>query len=115
MNEVADEELLDAIGDRQARRVLASTDPGPRSAKEIGEQLDLSLPTVYRRLDRLEELDLVTSKTFVAENGNHYEVFECNFDSTVISLDEDGYSVYVNRKEGLPDRFSGLWEEFGLR
>lgn len=110
-----DGELLDAIGDRQARRVLASTDPGPRSAKEIGEQLDLSLPTVYRRLDRLEELDLVTSRTFVAENGNHYEVFECNFDSAVVSLEEGEYDVYVNRTESISDRFSGLWDEFGIR
>lgn len=105
------EEILDTIGDTEARRVLAAVSRDTLSAKELGEELDLSLPTVYRRLEILQEHDLVTSRTLVAENGNHYKVFECNFNSTVISLDDDEYNVRIYREDNLPDRFSDLWDD----
>jgi predicted transcriptional regulator len=105
------EEVLDTIGDTEARRVLAAVSQDSLSAKELGEELDLSLPTVYRRLEILQEHDLVTSRTLVAENGNHYKVFECNFNSTVISLDDDEYNIRIYREDNLPDRFSDLWDD----
>jgi predicted transcriptional regulator len=107
------EEILDTIGDKEARRVLASISQDARSAKELADMLDLSLPTVYRRLELLQEHDLAKSRTLVGENGNHYKVFECNFDATVISLDEDVYNVRIYRTDNLPERFSSLWDELG--
>jgi len=105
------EEVLDTIGDEHARQVLAAISREPKSAKELGEECDLSLPTVYRRIEMLEEYDLVRDRTLVAEDGNHYKVYESNFESTVISLEDDEYRVRIYREENLPDRFSQLWDE----
>jgi DNA-binding transcriptional ArsR family regulator len=107
------EEILDTIGDKHARMVLAEISREPRSAKELAEGLDLSLPTVYRRLELLEEHDLITARTLIADDGNHYKEYECNFDSTVISLEDDEYEVRIFRRENLPDRFTQLWDELG--
>ena len=107
------EEILDTIGDKHARRVLSAISREPKSAKELSEECDLSLPTVYRRIEMLEEYKLVTDRTLVAEDGNHYKVFESNFESTVISLEDDEYKVRIYRTENLPDRFSQLWDELG--
>lgn len=111
--ELSVEKVLDALGDTEARRILAVINPEALSAKEIGERLDLSLPTVYRRLDMLESRNLVVARTLVAENGNHYKVFECNFESTVITLEDEEFRAEVRHGEGIPERFSSLWEEFG--
>jgi DNA-binding transcriptional ArsR family regulator len=105
------EEVLDTIGDESAREILAAVSVEPRPAKEVAEEVDLSLPTVYRRIELLEDNDLVKSRTLVAEDGNHYQVYESNFDSTVIRLEDDEYSVRIYRKENLPDRFSNLWDD----
>jgi predicted transcriptional regulator len=105
------EDILDTIGDRHARTVLAAISREPRSAKELSEECDLSLPTIYRRLELLEEHDLVTERTTVAEDGNHYSIYECKFDSTVIRLEDDEYNVRIYRKENLPDRFTQLWDD----
>ena len=105
------EEVLDTIGDRHARTVLAAVSQDPRPAKELADATDLSLPTVYRRVEVLEEHGLITERTEVAPDGNHYKVFECNFDSTVISLDGDEYDVRIYRRENLPDRFTQLWDD----
>jgi predicted transcriptional regulator len=105
------EEILDTIGDEHARRVLAAISREPRSAKELAEECDLSLPTVYRRIEMLNEYDLVKDQTLVADDGNHYKIYESNFESTVISLEENEYRVRIYREENLPDRFSQLWDD----
>jgi len=107
------EDILDTIGDQHARTVLASISREPRSAKELAEVCDLSLPTIYRRLELLEEHDLVDERTTVAEDGNHYNIYECNFDSTVIQLEDEEYKVRIYRRENLPDRFTQLWDDLG--
>ena len=109
------EEVLDTIGDQHARRVLAAISLEPKSAKELAEECDLSLPTVYRRIEILNEHDLVTSRTLVAKDGNHYKIYESNFESTVISLEDDEYRVRIYREENLPDRFGQLWDELHAR
>ena len=105
------EEILDTIGDEHARKVLAAISREPQSAKELSEECDLSLPTVYRRIEMLNEYDLVKDQTLVAEDGNHYKVYESNFESTVISLEDDEYKIRIYREENLPDRFSQLWDD----
>jgi DNA-binding transcriptional ArsR family regulator len=107
------EDVLDTIGDQHARTVLAAISREPLSAKELAAECDLSLPTIYRRLELLQDHDLVVERTAVAEDGNHYNVYECNFDSTVIRLEDDEYDVRIYRKENLPDRFTQLWDELG--
>lgn len=105
------EEVLDTIGDEHARAVLAAIGNGPRSAKEIGEVTDLSLPTVYRRIELLKDHDLVESETTIGDDGNHYDQYRATFDATVIRLDGDEYDVRIYRRENLPDQFSRLWDD----
>lgn len=105
------EDILDTIGDQEARRVLAGVSQNPRSAKELSEDLDLSLPTIYRRLQMLQDHELVVSQMTYDEDGNHYKTWECNFDATVISLDDDQYNIRIYRRENLPSRFTNLWDE----
>jgi len=105
------EDILDTIGDDNTREVLAAISEDPRSAKELAEACELSLPTVYRRVEMLKDHELVVSETTVADDGNHYETFKSNFDGTVIRLRDDEYDVRIYRKENIPDRFSSLWDE----
>jgi DNA-binding transcriptional ArsR family regulator len=107
------EEILDTIGDEKARDILGAVSEEPCSAKELSEALDISLPTVYRRIELLQEHELVKTNTFVADDGNHYDVYESNFDSTVIRLEDDTgeYDIRIYRKENVPDRFASLWDD----
>lgn len=107
------EDILDTIGDEMARRVLIALSENPQSAKGLAETCDMSLPTVYRRVDVLMEHGLITEETVVAEDGNHYKEYRCNFDSTLISLGDERFDVEIYRQENLPDRFTELWDELG--
>lgn len=105
------EDILNTIGDESARRILAAISREPQSARELSENLDFSQATVYRRLETLEEYNLIKDKTIVGDDGNHYKLYECNFNSTVIALDDDEYDVRIFREDDLPDRFSQLWDD----
>ena len=105
------EDILDTIGDNHARRILVTVSRTPRSAKEIAEECDISLPTVYRRLELLEANNLVEDSQEVDDDGNEFRIYKCAFDSTIISLKDDKYDVRIYRTENLPDRFSRLWDD----
>ncbi len=109
------EEILGTMGDRNARRVLIALSRKQRSAKDLSDETELSLPTIYRRIEMLKEHDLVTEKTVVADDGNHYRVFECNFNSTLIRLSDDEFDVRIYRTENLPARFDKLWDDLSRR
>ncbi|MFC7073551.1 ArsR/SmtB family transcription factor [Halovenus rubra] len=111
MNRRGIKEVLDTIGDEHARQILAAISRKPRAAKELAEECDLSLPTVYRRIEDLKEQDLITERTQIADDGNEYNVYQSNFESTVISLEDDEYQVRVYRDDDLSSRFSQLWDE----
>lgn len=109
------EEILDTIGDPGARTVLAAISKEERSALELAEDLEMSRATIYRRLETLQEHDLIRDRTLVADDGNHYKVYRCTFNSAVISVKGDEYDVRIFREENLPDRFSDLWDELSGR
>lgn len=105
------EDILKTLGDEQARTILAAISQDSQSAKELADNLDFSLTTVYRRLELLEENELITARTELADDGNHYKVYECNFSKTVISLDDGEYEVQVFREQSPPERLADIWDE----
>jgi len=108
------EEILDTIGDEYARDVLAAICREPQSARELSEALDHSMQTVYRRIDLLEEHDLVSTRMRIADDGNHHQVYDSNFDGVLISVDDAEYDVEIYRRDDLPDRFGDLWDDLSM-
>lgn len=109
------EDILDTIGDNRARTILAAISREPRAVNDLADDLGFARSTIYQRLDELEHYDLVTTENRIAEDGNHYQVFRCNFESTVISLEGDEYDVRIFRRENLPGRFTDLWDDLSRR
>ncbi|WP_049979709.1 ArsR/SmtB family transcription factor [Halolamina rubra] len=97
MGEEPSHEIMDTMGDEMARRLLIAVRKDPQSAKELAEACEMSLPTVYRRMDALIDHGLVTERTVVTDDGNHYKEYRCNFDSTVISLGDQQFDIEIHR------------------
>jgi predicted transcriptional regulator len=96
---VSSSDLLDVLGDTESRALLVALRRESQSAKELGEAVDLSLPTVYRRLDRLGEFGLVVSSTEVRTDGSHYRQYECAFDETTVTLSPEGFRMTLSLDE----------------
>ena len=116
MSEVPDlPTVLAILDDEYARSILTETSVEPMSASTLSERCDASLPTIYRRIDRLKECQLVTEETEVAADGNHYSVYSANLDRLEISLEEDEFSFELayRDEEDVADKFTSMWE--GMR
>lgn len=106
-------DVFEILGDENTRCVLAAINRNPRSAEGVSEATGLSLSTVYRRLDSLETHDFITGRTVVAPDGSHRSVYESDFDSTVIAMNDGEFAAHVYETTDISDRFTDLWDDLG--
>lgn len=88
-------EILDLLGDEYTSRILEALSVEPRPARELVSVCDMSRPTVYRRLDRLEDHDLVSTDTTIDSDGHHRKVFETTLERVTIELVDDAPTVHL--------------------
>jgi DNA-binding transcriptional ArsR family regulator len=87
--------ILELLEDEYARRILEHLAEGEMTASELVETCDSSKSTVYRRLNRLEENDLVREKLRVNPRGHHRKVFEPTLVQATFELQDGTPSVRV--------------------
>jgi predicted transcriptional regulator len=104
------ESLADLLGDECARTILVEAKKEPRSAAELSDCAGVSEPTVYRRLERLREYDLVTEDIQPVTNGKNYKLYRTELDGIELDLSEDGFEITVSRRERMVDRFTEFVE-----
>ena len=98
------ETVFDLLGNELVRELLVLTSVEPLSAEELAEHCSASRPTVYRRLDSLEEYDLVGVHTEYDEEGNHYQSYECRLEDAHISVEDGGFTVDITlRRDPVGD------------
>ncbi|MFD1641699.1 ArsR/SmtB family transcription factor [Halohasta litorea] len=106
--------LGELLEDEYARSILAETSVEPLSATELAERCDASSPTIYRRINRLQELDMLDEEQTLNPDGHHYRRFSARLERVTIELSDGGYEVSVDRTtDDAVDRFTELYE--GLR
>jgi hypothetical protein len=106
------EEIFALLDDEYARAILAQTSIEPMSAKTLSERCDASLPTIYRRAERLVECDLLVEQTEIGDSGHHYSVFEAKLDNLTVDLSDGELSVRLETTtpSDPADRFTNMWE-----
>jgi predicted transcriptional regulator len=105
-------DVVDLISDDYARTILLATRDEPQSVDALSEACDADPSTVYRRVERLEAADLLEKEQELDPDGHHYSTYRANLDAVHISLDEEGFTVDVERRESPADRFTRLYEGF---
>ncbi len=107
-----DEEIYALLDDDYARRILVETHEDARSAEALSEACGASESTIYRRVERLRERDLLEGIQRLDPGGHHHEVYAARLERVTIELTDDGFVVEVDRREeNAADRFTRLYEE----
>jgi len=88
-------EFLELLGDEYTHRVLEAVVEKPRTGREIIDAAGVSKATVYRRLEKLEEANLVDSRMNLDEDGHHCKQFHATVESVRVGFDDDGFTVNV--------------------
>lgn len=115
MSEAADDEedLLELLDDDYARAILTATSAEPMSANELSEAIGASATTIYRRVDRLKEHDLIEEQLRPQPDGNHYKVFAGTLSRVEVTFDDGEMDLAVETvpEEDPADRFTRMWED----
>lgn len=107
----SDDELLELLGQRRVRQVLAATSREPMSAKELSDECDVALSTVYRRVEEMVDNDLLVERTRIEPDGSHHSVFAANVDHLDVDIDDGAIDVSVHVREDAARRFSRIWSD----
>jgi DNA-binding transcriptional ArsR family regulator len=105
------EAVAGLLEDETARTILTATSQQPMSASELEAHCDASGPTIYRRLERLRDHDLVVERTRPDPAGGHHsKVYVPNLRRVTVELRDGRFEVEVSRREDMADRFTRLIE-----
>lgn len=108
---VTAETLGELLEDEYARSILAETSTEALSAEELQTRCDASAPTIYRRLGRLQEFDMIDEKQVLDPDGHHYRQFSARLERVTIELREGEYHVSIERsQQDAVERFTELYE-----
>lgn len=105
--------VLDLLGDPLARRVLVATGARPKSAEQLAEEFDVSLPTVYRRTNQLIEHGLLADHLRVDDEKNQFKVFEAIVEEVIVGVGEQGYEIELKTSVTVGTRFDSFWSDIG--
>ena len=109
-----EEEVLALLDDEYARAILTATSAEPMSAQSLSERCDASVTTIYRRLDRLQDCDLIEEQLQPQPDGNHYKMFASRLESFSVSFEDGERRVDIERtetEEDVADRFTRMWQD----
>lgn len=111
---MSDEDLVaiaSLLEDDYAREILVHTSIDSHSATELAEACGASEPTIYRRIERLTEQDLLEAEQELDPQGHHYKTYAANLEAVTVELEGGEFTVEVTRRTDPADRFTELYDE----
>lgn len=106
-------DFISLLDDEHVRSILAATSTEPLSAGELSDQCGVSVSTIYRRVDRLEDADLVRKKTRPRPDGHHETIYVSTLDRFELTVREGEMDWELERRhQDIADELTRLWGQF---
>lgn len=103
--------VISLLDDEYARAILVESSREPLSAAALAERCDASEPTIYRRLEQLQDHDLIVEQQQLDPDGHHYKTYQTRVERVTVEIEDGEYSIDVSRREvDAADRFTRLFE-----
>ena len=104
-------EVISLLDDEYARAILVETSREPLSASALAERCDASPPTIYRRIEQLQDRDLVVERQQLDPDGHHYKTYRTRVERVTVEIEDGDCTIDVSRREvDAADRFTRLFE-----
>lgn len=105
------ENVFDVLGCEIVRQILALASLRPLSATELAEHCDVSEPTIYRRLDALQEYDMLDEQIEVDDDGHHYKRFRTELKEARFQVEQGEFNIEIELKKDYTDKFTDFWKD----
>ena len=86
---------LDVLGNDCSRTILAATQDGPLTAKELTALTDCSSATVYRRINDLIDSDLLEECIRFESGGSHTTAYRAIVSTLRVEIGSEGITLSV--------------------
>jgi len=103
------DDIFDVLASEDVRRILVATSVRPMSAKE--DICDRSLATIYRRVQAMEDYDLLSEELARDPDGTQYNEYKSDLNEITISVDEGRLNVNIDIEKDTVDQFAELIED----
>ncbi|MDY6819215.1 MAG: helix-turn-helix domain-containing protein [Halobacteriales archaeon] len=99
------------LTDEIARDILPAVYDEPASASELADQLDVSLPTIYRRINALTEYDLLTRQLATDPAGNQYHQYKTTLHQCILTVEDGEVQIQLKGRSDIAAQFETLWTD----
>lgn len=102
-------QILEQIGDEQARSILLAAMRRPKSAAEISRETGLPLSSTYRKIAVLQEVGLLAPQRFAfTQDGKKVELYRSTARVVEVRLTEAGVELRLVPNEDMADKLYRL-------
>lgn len=107
---MADKDTVRALGDKYNPDILAVTDE-PKSAQELSDELDVPIATCYRRIEDLQEVELLELHDRpLSDEHRRVNVYRRNVDGIEITF-RNGIEVTLEGRSHVRDKLDRVWRD----
>jgi predicted transcriptional regulator len=102
-------EMLRVLGNEYNPQILSFAHE-PRSAQELSDELDVPIATCYRRIEELQEADLLEHHDRVlSDERRRVNVYRRNIEEVVVNFSEGDVAVEVEERQRIKNRLDEAW------
>jgi predicted transcriptional regulator len=105
------DDIFDVLASEDVRRILVATSVQPMSVKELADVCDRSLATIYRRIQAMEDYDLLSEELTRDPDGTQYNEYRSELNEITISVDKGQLNVNIDIEKDTVDQFAELIED----
>lgn len=107
---MSDKETVRVLGEKYNPDILSVTDE-PMSAQELSDRLDVPIATCYRRIEDLQEVDLLELHDRpLSDEHRRVNVYRRNVDGIEITF-RDGMDVHLEERSEVRDKLDRVWRD----
>lgn len=107
------DDIFEVLSSETSREILAAASVRPMSAQELEQVCDVSLPTIYRRLEMLQDYDLISEEQVVDPDDGQYKQYSTDLKEINIVIENGGYDVDIRVRKDTVDKFGELFRDLG--
>lgn len=102
-------ELVRLLGSKYSAEILGATDEA-RSAKELSERLDIPIATSYRRINALNEANLLEqTDSVLTDERKRMDIYRRNVERFVVEFSESGPTVDIEERAEIKNKLDDVW------
>lgn len=103
-----DEEIIQVLGNKYNPEILDATGE-PKSAQELSEELEVPIATCYRRINELEETDLLELHDRpLSDEHRRIKVYRRCVDSIEVTF-RNGLEVDLEERSEVQNKLDQVW------